>query len=64
MWSILHGDNSTAKAEWHPNPVTRGTWNIYQTCVVGKWKNRYVPRNLYQRSDSKSEPWNVAYMFS
>jgi hypothetical protein len=36
MSSILHGENSTSKAEWYPHPVTRGTWNIYQTCVVGK----------------------------
>jgi hypothetical protein len=36
MSSILHGENSTAKAEWYPNPTTRGTWNIYQTCIVGK----------------------------
>ena len=36
MSSILHGENSTAKTEWYPNPVTRGAWNIYQTCIVGK----------------------------
>jgi hypothetical protein len=42
MLSILHGENSTVKAEWHPNPTTRGTWNIYQTCIVGKWMYRFV----------------------
>ena len=46
MWSIIHGENSTAKAEWFPNPVTRGTWNIYQTCIVGEWKYRCVYARL------------------
>lgn len=36
MSFILHGQNSSAEAEWYPDPVTRGTWNVYQTCVVGK----------------------------
>ena len=35
--SILHGQNSTATPVWHPNPTVRGTWNIYQTCIVGKF---------------------------
>ena len=34
--AILHGQNSTAQPVWHPNPTVRGTWNIYQTCVIGK----------------------------
>lgn len=34
--AILHGQNSTAHPVWHPNPMVRGTWNIYQTCAIGK----------------------------
>ena len=31
---IVHSENSTAQPEWHPNAVQRGTWAIYQTCIV------------------------------
>lgn len=34
--AILHGQNSTAQPLWYPNPTVRGTWNIYQTCVIGE----------------------------
>jgi hypothetical protein len=34
--AVLHGQNSTEQPVWRPNPTARGTWNIYQTCVVGK----------------------------
>jgi hypothetical protein len=34
--AIIHGQNSTAQAVWHPNPTVRGTWDICQTCVVGE----------------------------
>jgi hypothetical protein len=46
MSSILHGENSTAKAEWHPNPTTRGTWNIYQTCIVCKCSGELCLRTV------------------
>jgi hypothetical protein len=39
MNAILHGQNSTSQPEWHPNPTVRGTWGIYQTCVIGELKN-------------------------
>jgi hypothetical protein len=35
--AILHGENSTAEPVWHPSPTVRGTWNIYQTCVIGEF---------------------------
>jgi len=38
MNAILHGQNSTSQPEWHPNPITRGTWGIYQTCIIGELK--------------------------
>lgn len=31
---ILHSDNSTAEPIWYPNSTVRGTWAIYQTCIV------------------------------
>jgi hypothetical protein len=31
---IVHSGNSTAQPEWHPNAVQRGTWAIYQTCII------------------------------
>jgi hypothetical protein len=36
MNAILHGQNSTSQPEWHLNPITRGTWGIYQTCIIGQ----------------------------
>lgn len=50
--AILHGQNSTTQALWHPNPTVRGTWNIYQTCIVGK-----------SRRESEHH-WRVADIFS
>jgi len=37
--AILHGENSTAEPMWYPNPTVRGTWSIYQTCVIGEFWN-------------------------
>ncbi|KAM0705721.1 hypothetical protein Q7P35_007081 [Cladosporium inversicolor] len=31
---VVHSENSTAQPEWHPNAVQRGTWAIYQTCII------------------------------
>jgi hypothetical protein len=31
---VLHSENSTATPEWHANATKRGTWAIYQSCIV------------------------------
>lgn len=31
---VLDSANSTSEREWHPNPTARGTWAIYQSCIV------------------------------
>jgi hypothetical protein len=33
MFNPVGNDNSTGPL-WQPNPKTRGTWNIYQTCII------------------------------
>ena len=31
---VLDSGNSTAERVWHPNVTARGTWAIYQSCIV------------------------------
>jgi len=31
---VLDSDNSTSERVWHPNVTTRGTWTIYQSCII------------------------------
>ena len=31
---IIDSENSTSQPEWHPDSVQRGTWAIYQTCII------------------------------
>lgn len=31
---VLDSGNSTAERVWHPNVTTRGTWSVYQSCII------------------------------
>jgi hypothetical protein len=31
---VLDSGNSTSERLWHPNATTRGTWAIYQSCII------------------------------
>jgi hypothetical protein len=31
---VLDSSNSTSERVWHQNVTTRGTWAIYQSCII------------------------------
>ena len=31
---VLDSGNSTSERVWHPNVTVRGTWSIYQSCII------------------------------